>query len=279
MNRSILSLAAFALLSSLAACGGSPDSQGSTQQGAASNAPPPAQTGTRAADWSCVGNGQDRPSSLTLSTSAGEPQPEGTVALHLTEAYTHNPVGGAAIAACGAFDVACSSPLAQAQADGSGDAQIELPGSFYGYLQVTGADMPTNLVYVGGRRVGPAGLDVTVYTAAAMSMTTNMVAPSGNANGGVVRVDALDCSGAPAAGVDLTISSDGTGMTQAYFVGGGAALATDAHATDASGVSVAFGVPEGWIEVAAKRASDGRPVCGAIGYAHPGAVTSIVAMP
>jgi hypothetical protein len=203
----------------------------------------------------------------------------GAVALHLREVYTQNAVSGVAVAACPLFDEACTGPIAQTQADYDGNAQITLPASFDGYLQISGSAMPTNLVYVAGRSVGADGLDVDVYTGAALSVTTHLMTPPGDGSGAMVRVDALDCSGVPAPGVQLIISSNSTGMTQSYFVGDGAVLSTGAHETDATGISIGTDAPAGWIGVAAKRSSDGLPVGGAIGFVRPGAVTSVVVSP
>lgn len=277
MNRSILSLASLALLSSLAACGGSPDPQGSAH-GPGGATPAPAQGTVSTADWSCVGAGQDQASSLTVSASSGAAQ-AGTTTLHVREAYTQNAVAEATVALCDLFDESCASPLAQAQSDDGGDAQMVLPPGFGGYFQISGSALPTNLVYLAGAHVGPTGLDLTVYTGATLAMTAQLVTPPADPSGAVVSLQVLDCRGEPAPGVSLNIESNGTGAREAYFVGGGATMSTGARATDASGIAFAFDVPAGWVGVVGMRASDATPVGGAIGLARAGAVTSILLTP
>jgi hypothetical protein len=264
-----LSLSSLALASFLAGCGSSPESRGSSP-GSASSAPAPAQGSTTTADWSCVGAGADYPSAFTVPTPGAATQ-GGTTALHLREVYTQNPIVDATVTLCDMFDEACASPLAQSQSDVHGDAQIALPASFYGYFQISGTGLPTNLVYTGGVLPGPTGLELTVYTGTALSMMTHRLSPAADPGSAVIDVEVLDCKGVPAPGVKLNMETNGSGMIEAYT--------TSAQATDASGLAFGFDVPAGWVGVVGLRTSDVTYVGGAMGFARPGAVTSIILTP
>jgi hypothetical protein len=94
---------------------------------------------------------------------------------------------------------------------------------------------------------------------------------------GVLRVEAHDCVGAPAAGVSLDPSASIAEAQIAYFAGDGSVLEPGATATDETGVAIAFGVAQrsfGVQEAIARKA-----VGGALGFAGAGAVTSVVALP
>jgi len=247
----------------------------------------PSTTGTTpasASDWTCVADAADAGTLMTYHA----PQASAAAAtgdsftVHFREAYSTADVGGVSVSACLMFDEDCASPLAHTQADDSGLATLTVPGglrSFNGYLQITAATMPTNLVFVPGRSpaYGSSAIDIDVYTATALGITATLAGVTIGADLGVVRVDAHDCASAPAAGVALSIASQDGPVVTRYFTANGADFSQTAKTTDATGVAFAFGVVGGMIGVAAE--VDGAPVGGSIGFARPGAVSSVLVRP
>jgi hypothetical protein len=259
---------------SLAACAGTVG--GTTDPPAADTSP------ASSSDWSCVAATADAGTLLTLHEPAATAQPPSgdSFSVHFRDPYSAADVGGVSVAACGMFDETCASPLAQTQADDYGLATLALPGglaSFDGYLQVTAAAMPTNLVFFPGRSATGGAVEIDLYTATALGITTALAGVTTGPGLGVVRVDAHDCAGAPASGVELEIGSYDGAVTTRYFTGDGAAFPPDANATSGTGMAFAFGVVSGAVGVAAK--VGGAPAGGSIGFARQGAVTSMVVRP
>jgi len=243
-----------------------------TPKAPSSSAPASAVT----ADWSCTQDGAPLPD-WSHPAALG---PQNTLAVHLVEAYSSSDVGGVTVLACNASDTTCASPIAGAQADDSGLATLTLPGaggSFDGYLEITGAEMPTNLVFFDGRTSQSGSYEVVVYTGPALGITAALAGMRLDPLSGVLRVDAHDCVGAPAAGVTLGLSTSDRATEIAYFTGAGGALLPNASATDETGVAIAFGVQASGFGV--REALGATAVGGAIAFARPGAVSSVVALP
>jgi hypothetical protein len=244
----------------------------------------PAPTGTSpspssatTADWSCTAGG----SSLPTWNHPASLDSDAVLAVHLVETYSHAGVGGVTVRACDASDTACAAPLATAQADDSGVVAMFLNGaqpSFDGYLEITGAQMPTNLVFFDGRAPALDGFyEVVVTTADALGISEVLAGVKLDPQRGVVRIEAHDCSGAPAAGVRLGVSTWDAQTTTAYSTGDGASLSAGAGATDPTGIALAFGVPVAGFGV--NEAVGQKGVGGTIAFARAGSVSSVVAMP
>ena len=270
-----LHLSATVACLSLAACSGAV--AGSTAPSAAGTSP------ASAGDWTCVTTADAGPLAADpLPQATAVPGGGDSVAVHLREAYSAADVGGALVTACLMFDEDCTSPVAQTLADDAGLATLPMPGglpAFNGYLQVTAAAMPTNLVFVAGRSppYGSSVFQVDVYTDTALGITATLAGLTIGPALGVLRVDARDCANAPAEGVTLTIGSQDGPVVTRYMENDGADFARSGRATDATGVAFAFGVVDGPVGVAA--AVDGAPVGGSIGFSRAGAVSSVVVRP
>lgn len=202
--------------------------------------------------------------------------------VHFTEAYTDASLPGVQVEACLSCDRTCEEPVATALADEYGLATLYVRdglAAFDGYLKVSATGMPDNYVSLVGRHApyGSAYLRVPVYTSAALAVTGGMADLDVDAQHALVRVDALDCSGNPAADVAMQVEGTEPGFATAYFAGGGDALSFAASATDASGVAMVFRVTPGPVEIEGSIA--GRSIGAAWTYAYRGAVTSFVLRP
>jgi len=281
MNPSTLLPLLATLCLSLPACAGtvasSDDAPAPT--GASSTAPASATT----ADWSCAGPG----AAPAMSAHPAALGPQDTLTVHLVEAYSHSGVGGVTVLACEAWDTACSSPLARAQADDEGQATMTISGaqgSFGGHLEISGREMPTNLVFFDGRTskqddmtTDSSFFEVVVYTPVALGITATLAGVTLDPQRGVLRVEAHDCAGAASAGVSVGLSTSDRTTEIAYFASNGGALMPGASATDETGVVIAFGVEESGFGV--REALGATAVGGAFGFARAGAVSSVVALP
>jgi hypothetical protein len=258
----------------LPACAGTVASTDDAPAPKAASATTPASAST--ADWSCTQAGASLPD-WSHPAALG---PQDTLAVHLVEAYSSSDVGRVTVLACNASDTTCASPLGGTQADDSGLATLTIPGaggSFDGYLAITGDEMPPNLVFFDGRTSQAGSYEVIVYTAPALGITATLAGVTLDARFGVLQVEAHDCVGAPAAGITLGLSTSDRATEIAYFTGGGGALMPNASGTDETGVAIAFGVHASGFGV--REALGATAVGGAIAFARPGAVSSVVALP
>jgi hypothetical protein len=134
-------------------------------------------------------------------------------------------------------------------------------------------------VFFGGRTpaAGTTVLDLSIYTPYALAVTATLAHVQIDPRLATLRVDARDCSGAPASGVQITIESNEPIASTQYFVDDGEGLATAAAGTDASGTVLGIGLSPG--PVAATAMLGGQPVGAALGFVYAGGVTSMVVRP
>lgn len=257
-----------------AACGG-------TSVGSPAPAGTTPQTPAPKGDWSCVS--LVTTDEARVRTEVSTPPASEAFDLYFVEAYYDIGLPGLTVTACPELDTACASPIATAKADDYGGATLSVPGglpAFGGYLKITYPGMPDNYLFHAGASVAPGArsLDVVVYTAAASTLTYDQVGLPVDLQHGLVGVRAVDCSGAPASGVELSFETDHPGeLVTAYFAGGGATLSRTATATDATGAAYLFDVPPGAIGVVGRLG--GAPAVEGLGFAYAGAVTSVVVRP
>ena len=233
-------------------------------------------TSSEPGDWSCLAEGATLPPSHPVSLG-----PSRSLAVHAVEAYSFAGVKGLTVRACDAADTACATPLASADADASGAATLTLSGTaptFDGYLAIVGTGMPANLVFLDGRSPTEDGTYVVeVYTEAALVLTASFAGVLPDPARAMVRVDARDCSGAPAAGVGIGLSTSDTDTRTVYLSGDGRPASSDAATTDAAGIAFAFGVQVEGLGV--REAVGPSAVGGGFAFGGAGAVTSVVALP
>jgi hypothetical protein len=227
-------------------------------------------------DWSCLGAG-----GTLLPVHPAPLGPSRSLAVHAVEAYSFAGVPGLTVRACDAADAGCATPLASAETDASGAVTLTLSGSaptFDGYLAFAGAGLPPNLVFLDGR--SPTEDDVyvvEVYTEAALGLTASFAGVAVDPARAMVRVDARDCAGAPAAGVAIGLSTSDADTRTLYLSDDGGLASSDAATTGGSGIAFAFGVRPAGLGV--REAFGPTAVGGAIAFGVAGAVTSVVALP
>jgi len=258
--------------------------------------PGPPQPPAHPGDWACVGKG------TTVPLDAVRPPVPFAVALQ--DAYTHASVGDVQLAVCAMEDEDCATPASRGEADRTGNATLTAPGgpsTFDGFVRVTGAGIATHYVFL-SERTGTCpscALVMPIYTSAALQKTAQLTGLKLGARSGLVRVDLLDCAGAPAKTVSVSIGSFGcselgasggqvktgalfgregcAGPLFAYATGGQGSVTRAALATDATGVALGFGVPPGRLGVA--ELLDGKTVAGTLGFTRGGAVSEFVLRP
>jgi hypothetical protein len=226
-------------------------------------------------DWSCLEAG-----GTLLPAHPAPLGPSRSLFVHAVEAYSYAGVPGLTVRACDAADTGCAAPLASAEADETGTVTLTLSGTgttFDGYLAFAGAGQPANLVFLDGRSPTDGVYVLEVYTEAALALTASFSGVTLDPTRAMVRVDARDCSGAAAFGVGIGLSTSDADTLTTYLTDDGRLASSDAATTGASGIAFAFGVlPEG---LGVREAFGPSAVGGAIAFAHPGAVTSVVALP
>lgn len=217
---------------------------------------------------------------------------------------------------CTKIDVDCTTPVLDGLRDDAGFFEFEVPtpsAGFDGYLEVSSQTEPCTSEAFG--EVGPlvcalapgcdpaapgpacevplylrflhffnppvttAPADTTLITLVPTSGLLNILRTTGgsfDASSGVVIVTALDCNGAPAAGIRYVLDvPDGSG-TALYMDNGILSGATDA--TDTSGIGGFVGVPRGFANIEAYAASGER--IGRVGVqVAPGSITNIALVP
>jgi hypothetical protein len=147
--------------------------------------------------------------------------------------------------------------------------------SFDGFVRVSGTGLATHYVFLLHRT---GARPVELYTPAALATAARTSALTLDPRKAVVRVDARDCADAAAAGVAVSVGGFAPGEpVTAYAIDGGAGLTRKSLATDASGIAVAFAVPDGDVGIAEVLA--GKTAGGAIAFARAGAVSEVVARP
>jgi hypothetical protein len=221
------------------------------------------------ADWSCL-DAPPPPPSLPASLD---------VTLHVVDTFRNivsagatggsdltvvsaTPLPGVSVRACPAFDPSCaSSGTATVQSDDAGVAQLQLPSSFDGVLQLARPDLLTGTVYL-GRFVDVApGYPMPMIAAqpaeafgAQLGVT---IAEGPDAGLGHVFVSAYDCNDRFAPGVSFRYEPT-SATTRTFYDDTKTILSTTDTATDTRGTGGAFNVPAGDVTVTATIPADGR---------------------
>ncbi len=182
------------------------------------------------------------------------PPPVGTITFSVTfvDFSSEEPFVGAVVKACDKLDLACSSPLAQSTTDASGLVSLAVPpglNGFDGYLDVTGGSVsgtgdstypsiwyPVPFVVADGWRGRTLLLSAGEFAGLTQATDTTLDPTRGH-----IAVNAVDCAFGPAAGVSFSLPAADQSTVGYYLVGG--APATNATATDSSGIGVFVNVP------------------------------------
>jgi hypothetical protein len=169
--------------------------------------------GSEVGDWSCLRPLEAEPS---VPGSSGDPI---VYTLQLVDLATQAPVTGATVRACGKFDIECDTPLtSDLMANELGVVNVPLTSNFEGYLEI---ESPTTVPYI--FHLQDTGLRTMSDFPLAMISNDDFIELlaafqlQDAETSGSIGVRAFDCSGRPAAGVEL--NSD-VGGVRWYFVGG-----------------------------------------------------------
>jgi hypothetical protein len=187
-------------------------------------------------------------------TALPAPVPERVrVIVPIVDVVSGSPVPGVEVMACGALDGECVMPLATAVTNPTGESELRLPGGFNGYLRCQAPSIFPTLYFFGA--------PLTADSTALVNVVTPEVVQGLEAGGATIPgrsrvvVDVLDCSGAPAAGVRVSVPEGDAATLVAYNVDG--LYPPSQRETSSSGVARILNVVEGNVTIDAWLA-DGR---------------------
>ena len=248
----------------LAACGLLIAACGSSATSASTAAGTPAAGST--ADWSCV--------SAVQTASASRMSPQLTV--HATDAILSRALPGLTVRTCAALP--CAKPLAEAVTDMDGlamlsptGAVVTIDGESTFESVPSGRPIPTNVFYVAQ---GQTSLEADVLDSIGVVVAAQLAGARLLAGRGIVEARILDCGGALAPGVTLSIAGSDA-STIVRYVTGNQAAATGSQATDSSGAGTVFDVPAGAFRVDATDLASGAIEASQEGYVPSQGVTHI----
>ncbi len=198
------------------------------------------------------------------------------VSITLVDMLSQKPLAGVALALCSKLDGACQFPILPLyESSPSGQLEVEIPATFDGYFQASGADIYPTLIFPPSTRRQRAPSTIPLVPA---SFFPTMVRGTTVAeNRSVVITTALDCLARPAGGLTLT-SPDADAQTFSYVIAGGLP-SRSATATDDSGSGGFMNVPAGPFLVKSALADSGRPVGAAAVQSRPGHISMVLIMP
>ena len=158
---------------------------------------------------------------------------------------------GVHVSLCGTLDLACRNPLAVFDSDEAGNALVQLPEGFTGYLVLeSDAIMPQvffpDLPIVEGEALGMA----FVNPAGALGDLATILGEPEEPGRGLAVVMVNDCLLQPAMGTTVEFSGDTAGTLPYYALDG--IPSPDATVVDATGVAGLFNVPPGTLGVTVK---------------------------
>jgi hypothetical protein len=190
---------------------------------------------------------------------------------------SQKPLSGVAFSLCAKTDSLCSFPLAQAQSNGLGQIDIDLPAGFDGYLQAEGAGIYPTLIFPPSTRIQRTASTLPLVPGSFYSTLITGVGATAVEDRSMVLVTGLDCQGIPAAGLSLT-SPQSDSQTVAFTVVGGLPSRV-ASSTDESGGGGFVNLPAGATIINATLAASNRPVGTAGILTRPGYLSMVVIMP
>lgn len=192
------------------------------------------------------------------------------VVVPIVDAVTNQAVPGVEVMACGTLDSECVMPLATALSNQQGQAEFQLAGGFNGYLRCQAPGIFPTLYFFGA--------PLTRDTTALVNVVTPEVVRGLEARDGIVTlagrsrvvVDVFDCTGAPAAGVQINVPEGDAATTVGYMVDG--LYPPSQSETSASGVARILNIGEGYVTLNG-RLADGRTIGSAAVLTLQGFVT------
>jgi hypothetical protein len=130
---------------------------------------------------------------------------------------SRNPPMNVVVKACRNTDVTCLQPVDTFTDMGTtGNVMLTLPANFYGFFEITSAQVPA-LLYVTKPVVKDTiNRDVPVLTPSALELTAQLAGFPYDETKGVTLLEMIDCSGKPAGGVQF--KSSRTAPDQFYII-------------------------------------------------------------
>jgi len=212
--------------------------------------------------WDCLDEEQ---------TALDAPVPERVrVIVPIVDVVTGQRVPGVEVMACGGLDGECVMPLATSVTNQQGESDLLLPGGFNGYLRCEAPNIFPTLYFFGAPLTGDATALVNVVTPAVVQGLDSQSAEVSAPGRPVVVVDALDCTGAPAAGVRVSIPEGDSATIVSYMVDG--LYPPSQTETSSSGVARILNIDEGNVTING-RLFDGRSIGSAAVLTRQGFVT------
>jgi hypothetical protein len=128
---------------------------------------------------------------------------------HIVDFLSKLPPKNIVVNACRNSDVACAEPVAKfTDTTGMGHAQFELPNGFLGYFSIN-SDATPALLYVTKPIVKDAeNRDLPVLQPSTVQLTATVTGFTFDKAKGLALLEAIDCSGKPAGGVQFKHSAD-----------------------------------------------------------------------
>jgi hypothetical protein len=128
---------------------------------------------------------------------------------HVVDFLSKQPPKNIVVNACRNSDVACAEPVGKfTDTTGMGHAQFNLPSGFLGYFEIN-SDATPALLYVTKPIVKDAeNRDVPVLQPSTVQLTASVAKLPFDKTKGLALLEAIDCSGKPAGGVQFKHSAD-----------------------------------------------------------------------
>jgi hypothetical protein len=191
-------------------------------------------------------------------TALAAPVPELVrVTVPVIDVVTGEQVPGVEVMACGGLDGECVMPLAAGVTNPRGESELRLPGGFNGYLRCQAPSIFPTLYFFGAPLTEDSTAVVNVVTPAVVQGLDAQDADVTVPGRSRVVVDVLDCTGAPAAGVRVSIPEGDSATIVGYMVDG--LYPPSQMETSNSGVARILNIAEGNITIQG-RLADGRAI-------------------
>lgn len=192
------------------------------------------------------------------------------VRVPVVNVVTGAPVAGVEVLACAALDGECVMPLASALTGPGGESELRLPGGFNGYLRCQAPSIFPTLYFFGAPLTVDSNAPVSVVSPAVVEGLDREAAEVTIPGRSRIVVNVLDCTGAPAAGVRVSVPEGDESTIVGYMVDG--LYPPSQTETSASGVARILNIAGGNVTVNGQLA-DGRVLGSAAVLTREGFVT------
>jgi hypothetical protein len=186
------------------------------------------------------------------------------------DVVTGQQVPNVEVRACERLDTECQTPSATGVSNEAGEADLRLPGGFNGYLRWQATDIYPTMFFIGSPLIADAILPVNVISPAVFEGLNAQFRSIALEDRTAVVVNVKNCSGAPAAGVNLSVP-DGDAATRVFYIVDGLFPPSQTETTVA-GLARVINVPPGNISISGSLA-DGREMGRVTVLTQPGVAT------